>query len=140
VSGIQFHPVNKVKHYNLHSSGVECIEVVRHLSFGVGNAVKYVWRATNKGTERHDLEKTLYYLDDEAAIADESVSFYLGGNADTIVSLAQRYADAEENPDRANAVLHLVKGALVLGDERRDHFARARVYVQNLLEKTAPTE
>ena len=31
--------VNHPKHYNGHPSGVECITVVEHLTFNVGNAV-----------------------------------------------------------------------------------------------------
>lgn len=30
--------VNHPKHYNSHPSGIECIEVVRHMSFNVGSA------------------------------------------------------------------------------------------------------
>lgn len=38
------HPV----HYGSHPSGIECIEVTRHMSFNRGNAVKYIWRADLK--------------------------------------------------------------------------------------------
>ena len=42
-------PVNHPKHYTSHPSGVECITVVEHMTFNVGNAVKYCWRAGLKG-------------------------------------------------------------------------------------------
>ena len=38
-------PVNHPSHYTSHPSGVECLAITRHLPFGIGNAVKYVWRA-----------------------------------------------------------------------------------------------
>ncbi|QGH80062.1 hypothetical protein SEA_NHAGOS_51 [Gordonia phage NHagos] len=38
-------PVNKPAHYRSHASGIEAIEITRHLPFDIGNAVKYVWRA-----------------------------------------------------------------------------------------------
>ena len=35
-------PVNHPRHYTSHRSGVECIDVVEHMTFNVGNAVKYL--------------------------------------------------------------------------------------------------
>lgn len=57
-------PVNP-KHYKEHPSGVECIQIVEHLNFCLGNAVKYIWRADLKGNDIQDLEKAAYYLDRE---------------------------------------------------------------------------
>jgi len=60
----KFDNVNYPKHYNSHPSGVECIEVTRHMSFNLGNAVKYLWRHKHKnGIE--DLEKAIWYITDE---------------------------------------------------------------------------
>lgn len=58
-------PVNHPPHYNSHPSGIECIEVVRHMSFNLGNAVKYLWRAGHKGPTIEDLEKARWYIEDE---------------------------------------------------------------------------
>lgn len=42
---------------------IECIDVTRHLSFNIGNAIKYLWRFQDKnGLE--DLKKARWYLDD----------------------------------------------------------------------------
>lgn len=57
--------VNHPKHYNNHPSGIECIDVVRHMNFNRGNAVKYIWRAGDKGNEIEDLEKAAWYIADE---------------------------------------------------------------------------
>ena len=57
--------VNHPKHYNKHPSGVECIQVVEHMSFNVGNAIKYLWRADLKGSPIIDLEKARWYIDRE---------------------------------------------------------------------------
>lgn len=55
--------VNHPRHYTNHPSGVECIEVVEHMSFNVGNAIKYLWRAGIKSSvRREDLEKALWYI------------------------------------------------------------------------------
>lgn len=52
-------------HYNRHPSGVECIEIARHMGFNLGNALKYVWRAGLKGDAVEDLRKARFYIDDE---------------------------------------------------------------------------
>lgn len=57
--------VDHPKHYNAHPSGVECIDIVRHMSFNVGNAMKYLWRADEKGAPIEDLEKAAWYIADE---------------------------------------------------------------------------
>lgn len=38
-------PINHPTHYTSHPSGVECIQIVEHLSFNIGNAIKCLWRA-----------------------------------------------------------------------------------------------
>lgn len=54
--------VNHPKHYNQHPSGVECITVVEHMGFNLGNAIKYIWRADLKGDAFEDLRKALWYI------------------------------------------------------------------------------
>ena len=58
-------PVNHPKHYTAHPSGIECIEVVEHYGFCIGNAIKYLWRAGLKGDAVEDLKKARWYLDRE---------------------------------------------------------------------------
>lgn len=60
-------PVNHPSHYTGHPSGVECIEITRHMNFNLGNVVKYVWRAGEKeiAPTVEDLEKARWYLTDE---------------------------------------------------------------------------
>ncbi len=62
---IQFDPVKRARHYNVSPSGVECIEVVEHMNFCLGNAMKYIWRAGEKDDKLQDLQKARYYLDRE---------------------------------------------------------------------------
>lgn len=58
-------PVDHPAHYTSHESGIECIEVTRWMNFNLGNVIKYVWRAGNKGNALEDLKKARWYLDDE---------------------------------------------------------------------------
>ena len=57
--------VNHPSHYTSHPSGVECIQITRWMNFNLGNAIKYIWRAGNKGNALEDLKKARWYLDDE---------------------------------------------------------------------------
>ena len=64
--------VNHPKHYNQHPAGIECIDIIRHYTCDIANAIKYLWRAglkpemgmgdAEKGIE--DLEKALWYIED----------------------------------------------------------------------------
>ena len=55
------HPV----HYTSHASGVECIQVTEQFGFNLGNAIKYIWRADDKGRPLEDLKKARWYVDRE---------------------------------------------------------------------------
>lgn len=67
--------VDHPQHYNnlpaKSKSGepIECIDVVRHMAFNPGNAIKYIWRAGYKGGSIdaiiQDYEKAIWYLNDE---------------------------------------------------------------------------
>ena len=60
-------------HYNCHPSGIECIEIARHMDFNLGNVLKYIWRHGQKKSDNEgvlekaieDLEKASWYLNDE---------------------------------------------------------------------------
>lgn len=59
--------INKAPHYNNHPSGVECIQIIEHFSFNLGNAMKYCWRHGLKPNNCavKDLKKARYYIDRE---------------------------------------------------------------------------
>ena len=47
------------------AKAIECIDVVRHLGFNIGNAIKYLWRCDLKGAPVEDLKKAAWYIADE---------------------------------------------------------------------------
>ncbi len=57
--------VNHPAHYTRHPSGVECIQITRHMNFNIGNAIKYLWRSNEKGKTIEDLQKAAWYINDE---------------------------------------------------------------------------
>lgn len=55
--------VDHPRHYNSHPSGVEAIIICEHLTFNVGNAVKYLFRAGIKTPDPiEDLKKAAWYI------------------------------------------------------------------------------
>lgn len=59
--------INHPPHYTSHPSGVECIDVIEHLPFNVGAAIKYLWRCELKGAHLEDLKKARWYVEREIA-------------------------------------------------------------------------
>jgi hypothetical protein len=57
--------VNHPAHYTGHPSGVECIKITEHHNFCIGNAIKYLWRAGQKGDAVQDLRKAIWYIERE---------------------------------------------------------------------------
>lgn len=57
--------VNHPKHYTSHPSGIECIDVVEHMNFNIGCAVKYLWRVDTKDNPMENLRKARWYVDRE---------------------------------------------------------------------------
>lgn len=64
--------VNHPSHYNRHPLGIECIDIIRHYTGDIANAIKYLWRAglkTEAGMDDvekqiEDLEKARWYIKD----------------------------------------------------------------------------
>ena len=69
-------------HYYQDPSGVECIEIVRHRDFNIGNAIKYLWRAGLKSEEGidipikmiEDLKKAIFYINDEIKLIEKELN------------------------------------------------------------------
>lgn len=57
-----FDPVSRPAHYNLHASGVECIEIVEWLPACLANAWKYLHRKNLKEKPLQDLQKSSWYV------------------------------------------------------------------------------
>ena len=57
--------VNAPKHYT--TGKIECIDYIldKNLSYCLGNAVKYVTRCEHKGKKVEDLEKAIWYINEE---------------------------------------------------------------------------
>lgn len=47
------------------SHPIECIDVVEHMGFNLGNSVKYIWRCDLKSDAIEDLKKAAWYINRE---------------------------------------------------------------------------
>ncbi len=64
---MKYDEIQKAKHYNVHPSGVEVIELSRHLPTSLGTAMKYLMRAGLKGSPEDavkDYKKAIWYIKD----------------------------------------------------------------------------
>lgn len=59
--------VNHPEHYNKHPSGVECIDIIEHMSCNPAMVIKYIWRNGLKDANPvlQELEKAKWYLERE---------------------------------------------------------------------------
>lgn len=80
--------VDHPAHYNKNPSGVECIDVIEHMPFNIGNAVKYLWRVGSKGDPLEDLQKAAWYVDREISLRT------------TVHKRADKIADEPDEPER----------------------------------------
>lgn len=87
--------VDHPRHYNEHPSGVECIDVVEGLTFNMGNAIKYLWRAGLKESEPpgKDFDKAVWYVRREVALIKETgvvLLFALASRGDWVLAWQKR--------------------------------------------------
>ena len=57
-------------YYRMHPSGVECLDITRHMNFCLGNAIKYIWRCEKKGDKVGDLKKAIRYIEEEIKMCE----------------------------------------------------------------------
>lgn len=73
---VEHNPVNHPKHYASEAKcsgcgeSIEAIDVIRHLGFNIGNAMKYLWRAGKKDDIVQDLKKAVWYIQDQIAMLE----------------------------------------------------------------------
>lgn len=96
--------VNHPSHYTQYK-GLEVIELTRKMDFDLGNAVKYIARAGLKdpSTEIQDLEKAIWYVEDEIVWSDNPEPEYsVYGDLPSILAKQLR-------PNLACAVEHICR-------------------------------
>ena len=113
--------VNHPAHYapRFGSKSIECIDITRHMSFLLGNAFKYVWRAGYKGDRDkaiEDLKKAKFYMED-----------CFNNHAETVNGISQQLFKMlqKEGSDRFAALSCIVNGDCVSAISLVDHMIGA---------------
>lgn len=78
--------VSHPTHYNQHPAGIECIDIIRHYTCDIANAIKYLWRAGLKPEmgmddaekEIEDLKKALFYIEDYVKNINKRATYTVG--------------------------------------------------------------
>lgn len=96
-------------HYKQHPSGLECHDITKHLSFDLGNAIKYLWRAGLKPGENpsEPYNKALWYVN---AITN-SKSQSLFGHYSDLQKVLAKFGQWVSTP-KDGVIFALVQGAL----------------------------
>ena len=64
--------VNHPAHYNQHPAGIECIDIIRHYTCDIANAIKYLWRAGLKPEMgKQDAEKKI--IEQQEHVVEQSI-------------------------------------------------------------------
>jgi len=108
--------VNHPPHYNAYS--IEVIEVSRHCSFDIGNAIKYMLRHLHKGASYQDLDKAAWYLNDHAKTFSKWDQ--LIPNPEAQQKLAKLIYEYVEQPGAMNEVYEALR-MILIGDAARAH-------------------
>lgn len=89
--------VNTPRHYRTHESGLEAIEITRHLLGDLSNAWKYAMRYEDKGTPKKDIKKLCWYLNDfrENFIDDDNMCVANVGVPDKVKDMMFRVMESE---------------------------------------------
>lgn len=110
--------VDNPSHYRVGTSGVECIEIIRHLSFNLGNSIKYLWRLGNKDEDANELKKAIWYLVDEIEMGPQDRQ-----HPEQLFNWSKRFAthilSLEGSPRVSTALDRLREGVESLGDLNR---------------------
>lgn len=116
--------VNHPPHYASHPSGVECVDIAEHLSFNLGNALKYVWRWEQKDDPEENLRKCLWYIERETSRLDQKIEIHMVARA-----MIQKTIRKEDSST-------LLCKFLVILDERPVHmYGKLKTIVQEELRK-----
>ena len=121
-------PVNAPAHYTGHPSGVECIEIIEHMSFCLGNALKYLFRHADKGNAVQDLRKAIWYTRREGHNPGLPVR---PDSART--SAFRRYMEFEQHSDIKSAMRLIWLVGSGIADI--DNLETARWYVEREIER-----
>lgn len=126
-----FDPVGKPRHYNNHPSGVECLEVNKHMDYCTGNAYKYIFRNEEKHADPFlDLRKALQYIQVEIEFRRNNAAL------DKLAAKAAMVSEASPKY-QGEALFELFLAAMDIGKGGVAHLEKAADIVEKELDRRA---
>ena len=113
-------------HYKSHPSGVQCIDISKHLSGCLAQAFQYVWRCGQKDDPIQELDKAIWFIKAEMTVDDYAIVNYsaIVGNITLVrssevdtrravalsnIAIANKYTIAHRNNRLASAIQAIEK-------------------------------
>jgi len=107
-------------HYRSHPSGVECIEISKHLSGCLAQSFQYLWRCGQKDDPVQELEKAMWFIEVELTVDNKHYLLPSMVNSKLNDVLA-----AEPDAQKAEAFKHIVLANQHDNGIRQIHLAKA---------------
>jgi hypothetical protein len=120
-------PINPA-HYQNHPSGIECIEISKHLSGCLAQAFQYVWRCGQKDAPIQELKKALWFIEVETFLDNHQRL-----NKTDIAENIYKVSKHEPDTNKQLALLSIAS-ANTSHDERADYLSTAIKSIQNMIE------
>jgi Protein of unknwon function (DUF3310) len=120
-------PINPA-HYQNHPSGIECIEISKHLSGCLAQAFQYVWRCGQKDDPIQELKKALWFIEVETFLDNHQRL-----NKTDIAENIYKISKHEPDTNKMLALLSIAS-ANTSQDERVDYLSTAVKSIQNMIE------
>jgi hypothetical protein len=124
--------VNRPQHYTSHPSGIECIEISRHLSGCLAQAFQYVWRCGHKDDPVQCLKKAIYFIDTELSIDLCPYIYFL-----YVEHKLKKVVNAETSVHKANAYLQIVCAGNERGNYKISSLESAKKSINELIKSIA---
>ena len=118
--------VNHPRHYNARKDGMECIDIIRHYTCDIANALKYLWRAglktdagiTDREKEIEDLKKAVWYINDQ---------LYLGIDLDEFSGMSREDFDGMQ--EKIRSLTGRTPDEIASPEYYEEHVARSMFYL-----------
>ena len=124
-------------HYKSHPSGIQCIEISKHLSGCLAQAFQYVWRCGKKDDPIQELKKALWFIDAELSIDNDLLSIQPESVLDIVNSKIFSVLKKETNISK-KAALSFISSANFSGIiKRHKYLIQAKNNILEMIEEYA---
>ena len=134
------HDAINPSHYRSHPSGIECIEISKHLSGCLAQAFQYVWRCGQKDDPIQDMDKAIWFINAELSLNTKDTpekKRLHNKNIGAKLSKVRCYEDLAGNQLKKRILTNIADATLLVGKEER--LNRAIAIIEELKAEYAKT-